>query len=97
MRRRLAIIAIAVLAVAGIGLTIWLFVRPTYDDTVKSCQKALAAQMQADGRGKPSACRDLSEDDYSAVLMNQIMDDEGWLDEDGHFDERKMLEDSLDN
>jgi hypothetical protein len=29
--------------------------------------------------------------------MNQVMDNEGWLDEDGDFDKNKMLEDTLDD
>ena len=98
MRRfkRSRIIIAALVITAGAAVTVWLIVRSTYDDTVKDCQKALAAQFKADGKGKPGACRDLKEDDYSAILMNQIMGDEGWLDEDGRFDKNKMLEDTLD-
>ncbi|MFD9443379.1 hypothetical protein [Streptomyces sp. NPDC060001] len=95
LRRRPVLAVITLVVAAGIAATIWAFTRPTYGDTVTSCQKALAAQFKADGKGKPDACQDVKEDDYSAILMNQIMGDEGWLDEDGRFDKNKMLEDTL--
>ncbi|NGO06938.1 hypothetical protein G5C60_04495 [Streptomyces sp. HC44] len=95
MRRTTALISGAAVAVAGgiTGTAIWLS-QPSYDDVVKDCQKALAAQIKAGGKGKPSTCNDVEEDDYSAILMHQIMDNEGWLDEDGRFDKNKMFEDA---
>ncbi|MCX4911840.1 hypothetical protein [Streptomyces sp. NBC_00878] len=95
MRRRPVLTVIVVLAAAAIAATTWAFLRPTYGDTVSSCQTALSAQFKASGKGKPEACQGVKEDDYSAILMNQIMGDEGWLDEDGRFDKNKMLEDTL--
>lgn len=96
MRNRPVILVISLLVVAGIAATVWAFLRPTYGDTVSSCEKALAAQFKAGGKGKPDACRDVKEDDYSAILMSQIMDDEGWLDENGDFDKGEFYEDALD-
>jgi len=96
-RTTIALLAAATLVVvAGVAVAVWLLVRPSYDDHVKACQKALAAQFKVGGKGKPDACRDVEEDDYSAILMNQIMGDEGWLDEDGRFDKGKFYEDAFD-
>ncbi|MEU6597875.1 hypothetical protein [Streptomyces flaveolus] len=93
-RRRLAIIAAALVIAAGAAVTVWLMVRPTYDDVVKGCQKALAAQYKADGKGKPDACQDVKSDDYDALVLQAAMGHLGWTDEDGNFDENKMLEDA---
>lgn len=93
-RRRLAIIAAALVIAAGAAVTVWLMVRPTYDDVVKGCQKALAAQYKADGKGKPDACQDVKTDDYDALVLQAAMDHLGWTDEDGNFDKNKMLEDA---
>jgi hypothetical protein len=70
-RRTIAIISVAALAVAGLvtGLVIWLL-QPSYDDIVKDCQKALAAQSKAGGEGKPSACKDVKKDDYGALVLS---------------------------
>ncbi|MCX4993437.1 hypothetical protein [Streptomyces sp. NBC_00568] len=95
-RRNLVIAAITAGAVAIGGGVFWL-TRPSYGDIVKDCQKALAAQFKADEKGKPSACNDVKKDDYDALVLNAAMGDLGWLDDDGHFDERKMQEDTLED
>jgi hypothetical protein len=97
-KRRLPLIAAAVLAVAlAIGGTVYWLSRPSYDEIVKGCQKALAAQYKADGKGKPSACNDVKSDDYDALVLNAAMGHLGWLDDNGNFDENKMLDDTLDD
>ncbi|MDX2542410.1 hypothetical protein ACOT81_19605 [Streptomyces sp. WI04-05B] len=74
-RKRLAaIIATAALVVAAAGLAVWLLMRPTYAETLKSCENALAAQTKAGVKGKPSACKDVKEDDYSEILMANVID-----------------------
>jgi hypothetical protein len=95
--RTIAVVSAAALAVTGglVGTVVWLS-QPSYNDVVKDCQTALAAQMEAGGEGRPSECRDVKEDDYSAILMNQIMDDNGWLDGNGDFDKNKWLDDVTD-
>ncbi|MFG2277531.1 hypothetical protein ACGFNQ_02435 [Streptomyces asoensis] len=96
MRRTTALISAGAVATAGIitSLVIWL-AQPSYDDIVKDCQTALAAQSKAGGKGKPDACKDVKEDDYSALVLSNAIGDLGWTDEDGNFDRNKMLEDSL--
>lgn len=93
-KRSHIIIASLVLA-ASLAVTGWLIVRPSYNDIVKDCQKALAAQSKAGGKGKPSACKDVKEDDYTYLVANAAMDDLGWTDDEGNFDKNKMLEDTL--
>jgi hypothetical protein len=93
-RRTVAIISTAALAVAaGItGLVIWL-TQPSYDDIVEGCAKALAAQAKTDKTGKPAACKDVKDDDYAALALSNALDGLGWTDENGDFDESKMLDD----
>ncbi len=94
-KRRLPLIIVAVLAVAlAIGGTVYWLSRPSYDEIVKGCQKALAAQSKAGGKGKPSACNDVKKDDYDTLVLSSVIDGLGWTDKDGNFDENKMLDDA---
>jgi hypothetical protein len=95
-RRRNLIVAAITAGALAIGGVYWL-TRPSYNDIVKDCQQALVAQYKADGKGKPSACNDVKDDDYDALVLNAAMGDLGWLDDDGNFDERKMTEDTLED
>lgn len=95
--RRTHLIAIIIAAVLALGGGTWWLTQPSYDDIVKGCQQALKAQFKADEKGKPEACNDVKEDDFTALVANAAMDDLGWLDEDGRFDENKMMEDTLDD
>ena len=36
----------------------------------------------------------MKEDDYTALLMSQVLDDNGWTDENGEFDMGELLEDT---
>ncbi|CAM5590020.1 hypothetical protein [Streptomyces purpurascens] len=74
-RRSIAIISAAALTVAGLttGLIVWLS-QPSYDDIVKDCQKALAAQSKAGGEGKPSDCNGVKKDDYGALVISNAFD-----------------------
>jgi hypothetical protein len=74
-KRRLPLIVAAVLAVAlAIGGTVYWLSRPSYDDIVKGCQKALATQAKAGGKGKPSACNDVKKDDYDTLVIASVID-----------------------
>lgn len=73
-RRTILIIATAALVVAAAGLTVWLLTRPTYAETLKACEKALAVQTKAGVKGKPSACEDVKEDDYSEIIVSNAID-----------------------
>ncbi|MFB7245652.1 hypothetical protein ACFCYX_24715 [Streptomyces populi] len=91
-RRRNLIVAVAVAGALAVGGIIYWAGRPSYNDIVKGCQRALVAQYEADGRGKPSACDGVKGDDYDALVLGAAMGDLGWLDDDGDFDKDKMLE-----
>lgn len=64
---------------------------PSYDESVQQCTKALKARY-LDDKTKPKACEPLKEDDYKLVVMSSVIDGLGWTDEDGRFDENKMLQ-----
>ncbi|WP_329298489.1 hypothetical protein OG410_07985 [Streptomyces sp. NBC_00659] len=95
-KRRTLILAAAVAGALAVGGSVYWISRPSYDDIVKGCQRALVAQYQADGRGKPSACDGVKGDDYDVLVVNAAMGDLGWLDDDGDFDKDKVLEGTLD-
>ncbi|MFE6629826.1 MULTISPECIES: hypothetical protein [Streptomyces] len=94
-RRTIAVRAAAAVAVAGAvaGLVIWLS-QPSYDEIADNCVAALKDRVEGD-KGKPAACDGLKEDDYNALVLSHVLGDLGWTDDDGRFDENKMLEDTL--
>ncbi|WP_341485495.1 hypothetical protein WJ438_40785 (plasmid) [Streptomyces sp. GD-15H] len=94
-RRTIAILAAAVIAVAGAvtGLVIWLS-QPSYDDIADNCVAALTERADGD-TAKPEACDGLTEDDYDALVLSHVLGDLGWTDDEGNFDKNKMLEDTL--
>jgi hypothetical protein len=63
---------------------------PSYDESVQQCTKALKAR-HLDDKTKPKPCEPLKEDDYTLLIMSGVIDGLGWTDEDGRFDENKML------
>lgn len=82
----------AALLLAGAGCSD----EPSYEEIAEQCVTAL--KDRAPGvKDKPSECDGLTEDDYSALILDGTLEDLGWTDEDGNFDEQKMLEDSLDD
>ncbi|MFI0961809.1 hypothetical protein ACH4S8_10440 [Streptomyces sp. NPDC021080] len=95
-RRRDLIVAAAVAGALAIGGAVYWIARPSYDDIVRGCQRALVAQYEADGRGRPSACDGVKGDDYDALVLNAALGNLGRLDDDGTFDKDKMLEGTLD-
>ncbi|MFJ5967906.1 hypothetical protein [Streptomyces sp. NPDC093060] len=58
--------------VAGIAATIWWITRPSYDDMVKDCQKALNPSSTKTHR--PAACKGLKQEDYDTLLMAWVVD-----------------------
>ncbi|WP_331724432.1 hypothetical protein OG416_36775 (plasmid) [Streptomyces longwoodensis] len=75
MRRHLTALIIAgtlIVAASVTSLVIWLN-EPSYDDVVKDCQKALVSQSKAGEKGKPGACKDVKDDDYTALVMNNAI------------------------
>jgi len=75
MRRRTIwiILSAAVTALAIAGTVVWLNATP-YSETVSKCQKALVAQTKAGAKGKPSACKDVKQDDYDDLVMANVID-----------------------
>ena len=86
MRRTILLAVVCLLALSGCSSG------PSYEETVKGCQAALAAQYKADGKGKPGECKGVKKDDYDALVLDAAMGDLGWTDENGDFDENKMLD-----
>jgi hypothetical protein len=99
MRRRtiLIITSVAVVIAAGIAFTVWRINSPSYGTMAESCARALSKHLPESKAEKPSECDGLKDDDYMALFMSQTMANEGWLDENGELDERKMLESTLDD
>jgi hypothetical protein len=75
MRRRtiLIIMSVVVTAVAIAAVVVWMNAVP-YSETLAKCQTALAAQTKAGVKGKPSACEDVKEDDYSEIIVANAID-----------------------
>ena len=92
--KRWHIITASLVLAAGLAVTGWLIVRPTYDEIVDDCMAALKDRPEGD-KAKPEACNGVKKDDYDAILFSRVIDDLGWTDDEGHFDKNKMLEDSL--
>ena len=65
----------------------------SYDDVVADCTQALKDRADGD-KNKPAACKGVKDDDYTALLMSQVLDDNGWTDENGDVDMGELLEDS---
>ncbi|MFI6661509.1 hypothetical protein ACIBL8_39015 [Streptomyces sp. NPDC050523] len=74
MRRKIAFASAAAVAVAAgtTGLVIWLS-QPSYDDVVNGCVAALKEQAKAGNQGKPDACKDVKEDDYTALVVSNAI------------------------
>ena len=75
MRRRtiLIIVSAVVAAVAIAAAAVWMNAVP-YSETLAKCKTALAAQTKAGVKGKPSACEDVKEDDYSEIIVSNMID-----------------------
>lgn len=89
MRHTTTLLACLLLAAGAAGCSSG----KSYDDTVKGCVTALKARADGD-KTKPDACKDVKDDDYTALVMSQVLDDNGWTDENGDPDMGKILEDS---
>ncbi|MGP2437954.1 hypothetical protein [Streptomyces sp. JW3] len=95
MRRAIALIAGGALILAGgvTGTAIWLS-QPSYDDIAADCAAALTERAEGN-KAKPSACHGVNEDDYQALVMSAVIDDLGWIDEEGNVDKNEILKDAL--
>ncbi|MEU5773876.1 hypothetical protein ABZ819_11370 [Streptomyces venezuelae] len=93
--RRTTLIATLATAALLTGGGAWWLTQPSYDDKVNACGAALKDRPE-NVKEKPGACDGVKEDAYDAMLMSHVIDELGWTDDDGNFDENKMIEDSLD-
>ena len=92
MSRRVWIIlsAVVVTALVVAGAVVW-FNAKAYDDTVAACARAL--EQRADGDStRPSECEDVTDDDYDAMAIAQVLKDSGVVDEDGNVDLGRVLD-----
>ncbi|MEU6168064.1 hypothetical protein [Streptomyces tanashiensis] len=92
MNHRRAVAALVLLAAALTACSSG----PTYDESVKLCQKTLVERPEGE-TGKPKECEPLKDEDYKTVAAAAAMARLGWTDENGNFDKNKMLEDTLDD
>lgn len=88
MHARLAVAALAAALLVG-GL-VGCSSQPTQDEIATACVKALKARADGD-TDKPKDCEGLTEDNYTTLVMSQVITDEGWVDEDGNVDYDKLL------
>ena len=92
MRRRVWIIlsAAVVAAIVIAGAVVW-FNAKAYDDTVAACARAL--EQRADGDStRPAECEDVTDGDYDAMAVAQVLKDSGVVDEDGNVDLGRVLD-----
>lgn len=68
--RRTAVLLVCLCALAGCSSG------PSYDEVVKDCVAALKARPDGD-TGKPTACDGVKEDDYTALVLSQAIQDSG--------------------
>lgn len=67
-----ALTALVLAAAAALGLAGC----ASYDDHVKDCMAAVKAREDGD-TSKPEACKEVKEDDYTTIVMHQVLVDEG--------------------
>lgn len=100
MRQRPVLIVVSFVVAAGIAATVWAFLRPTYGDALKRCEKAVTAYdfdaNPVEEGGTIPGCEDVDRDDYTKLAMDKAMGDLGWLDDEGDFDKGKFYEDAFD-
>ncbi|MEU5976367.1 hypothetical protein [Streptomyces sp. NPDC047315] len=84
MRTRLVPAAIA----AALALTACS--SESYEDITANCAKALESRAEGD-KEKPSACKDVKEDDYDTLVISSVLEKDGWVDKDGEVNTDKLL------
>ncbi|MBO7940964.1 hypothetical protein [Streptomyces antibioticus] len=87
--RATVLLACLLLAGAAVGCS----TEKSYDDIVADCTQALKDRADGD-KAKPTDCEGVKDEDYTALLMSQVLDDNGWTDENGDVDMGEILEDS---
>lgn len=78
--------------VDALDKTLASMVRSGYESAANNAFDALDKKAKEGGTSRPEACKPLSEDDYTALLMAKALDGLGWTDKDGQFDKLKMVE-----
>jgi hypothetical protein len=67
-------------------------VRSGHAGVAEEAFDAMGTKAEKAGKGRPEACKSLSEDDYTVMRIAKAIDGLGWTDEDGKFDKLKMVE-----
>ncbi|MEV6782732.1 hypothetical protein [Streptomyces sp. NPDC051098] len=67
---------------------------PSYDEITDDCYAALKERAEGD-KEKPGECKEVKEDDYTAMVMSIVADDPGWIDENGDVDQNEILKDAI--
>lgn len=88
MRRTTILLAACLLLV---GAAVGCSQEKSYDAIVRDCAQALKDRA-ADDKSKPAACKGVKEKDYDTLVMGQVLDDGGWVDDDGNVNPDKLLE-----
>ena len=86
MRTATLLATLLLLAGAAVGCTSG----RSQDEIAADCQKALTSAATKTHR--PDACKDLSQDDYDALLMHWVLQQQGVLDENGDVDMGTLLD-----
>lgn len=66
--------------------------KPTQDELVPGCLKALRSDPEATAAHRPDACKGLTAENYKLVHMHAILEDEGAIDENGDVDSEWLLD-----
>lgn len=67
-------------------------VRSGYESVANDAFDTLDKKTKAGGKDRPEACKSLSDDDYTTLLMAKAINGLGWTGEGGEFDKLKMVE-----
>jgi hypothetical protein len=67
-------------------------VRTGYQSVARDASDTLEKKSEEGGESRPEACKSLSEDDYTVLLMAKAINGLGWTKEDGQFDKLKMVQ-----
>lgn len=86
-RTTTALTTLLLLAGAAVGCSS----EKSYEEITAGCVAALKDRPSGD-KAKPAACDGVKDDDYTALVMGQVLEGEGWVDENGDPDLGEILD-----
>lgn len=92
-RRRIVVAMGALFGAVVLAAVVWRVITPSYDQIVQDCAVALSNRAEGD-YDKPDACKGVKRDDYDTLVIGQVIEDSGLLNDDGTLDTSKIGEDS---